>query len=263
MTRMPIPLPPPSGPAKAQYVRALFSHIVERYDLLNDLMTAGRHHQWRRAAARAALPAGALALDLGTGTGDLALELARQGARRVVAIDFVPAMVRAARRKAVRRGMAGIHVLIGDALALPFPDQTFDCVTSGFVVRNVADPAAAFAEMYRVLRPGGRVVCLETSRPRARLTRVLIRAFGLLARLLGRLVARDVAAYGYLPASVATFADADELAALMQRAAFSSIRYRRVALGLVTIHRALREGLLPSRPTTPASVPREMPGDHA
>lgn len=234
---------PGNGGAKAGYVRALFTRIVARYDLLNDLMTGGRHRRWKRLTARTAAPAGALALDLGTGTGDLALELARLGARRVVAVDFVPAMVAAARRKAVSQGAGGIVMLVADALALPFADQTFDCVTSGFVIRNVSDPAAAFAETYRVLKPGGRVVCLETSRPHNPVTRLLMGGFGVTARLLGRLVARDVEAYGYLPASTATFVDADALSQLMRQAGFAGIRYQRRALGLVAIHAARRPAL--------------------
>lgn len=237
----------PTGPARSPYVRHLFARIATRYDLLNDLMTAGWHRRWKRLTAQAARPAGAVALDVGTGTGDLALELARHGARRVVGADMVPAMVALARAKATQRGATGIRFLIGDALDLPFPDQTFDCLTSGFLVRNVADPALAFAEMYRVLKPGGRVVCLETSRPRAWLGRWLLRLARLALPLLGRLVARDGAAYAYLPASTAAFADAEELSQTMRRAGFSAVGYRRLALGLATIHQATR-----ARPTSAA-----------
>ncbi|MPZ23627.1 MAG: ubiquinone/menaquinone biosynthesis methyltransferase [Dehalococcoidia bacterium] len=230
--------PPASGPAKAAYVRALFGRIVGRYDLMNDLMTAGRHRAWRRWAVAIARADGALALDIGTGTGDFALELVRQGATRVVATDFVEPMVRAARGKTPAAGI--IDVAVGDALKLPFADQTFDCLASGFLIRNVADAAAAFREMYRVLKPGGRIVCLETSRPRTLHGRALISGFGVGARVLGTLVAGDSKAYGYLPSSTARFADADELAELMEESGFSSVRYRSISLGLAAIHSGIK-----------------------
>jgi demethylmenaquinone methyltransferase/2-methoxy-6-polyprenyl-1,4-benzoquinol methylase len=216
----------------------MFSRIVGRYDLLNDLMTAGRHRHWKRVAVGAAEPEGAVALDLGTGTGDIARELVRQGARQVVAGDFVPAMLEAAEEKARREGYDTIRFTTADALDLPFADETFDCVTSGFLVRNVSNPELAFLEMHRVLKPGGRVVCLEASRRDDGIGQMLNRAFGVSARLLGRVVAGDAAAYAYLPDSVATFAGPDELAAIMHRAGFERIQYRRFGFGLIAIHRA-------------------------
>lgn len=237
------PLPPTDGSAKARYVQSLFGRIVDRYDLLNDLMTLGLHRRWRRLAIQMARPWQALALDVGTGTGDLAGELVRQGARRVIALDFVPAMVWAARTKAQARlseaGSAGsdsIGWLVSDAQHLPVADQTFDCVTSAFVMRNVADPAVALAEMWRILRPGGRVVCLETTRPRTRLSRLALRLFGVSARLLGRLIAGDAAAYAYLPDSTARFADADDLSRLLAQLGFIEITYTRHGVGLIAIH---------------------------
>lgn len=223
---------------KASAINAMFSRIVGRYDLLNDLMTAGRHRYWKRVAVQAAEPEGTVALDLGTGTGDIARELARQGARQVVAADFVPAMLEAAGEKARREGYETIRFTTADALDLPFADETFDCVTSGFLVRNVSNPELAFLEMHRVLKPGGRVVCLEASRRDDWLGRLLNRAFGVSARLLGRVVAGDADAYSYLPDSVAGFATPDELAAVIQRAGFEHIQYRRFGFGLIAIHRA-------------------------
>lgn len=238
---MKTPLKPPiawpkSGPAKARYVNALFARIVARYDLLNDLMTAGLHRQWKQVATRLARPAGALALDLGTGTGDLARELVRQGARHVLAADFVPAMLRAARRKGPEGKPPRIDFLAADALALPFRDRMFDCLTSGFLVRNVADLAAAFGEMYRVLTAGGRVVCLETSPGQGPLGGLPMRGFQTVAPMLGRVFARDAAAYTYLPSSAAEFTNPEDLAAIMRQAGFARVRYQPLALGLVTIH---------------------------
>jgi len=216
----------------------MFTGIVGRYDLLNDLMTAGRHRYWKRVAVQAAEPDGAVALDLGTGTGDIARELVRQGARQVVAGDFAPAMLGAAEEKARRKGFESIRFTVADALDLPFADAMFDCVTSGFLVRNVTSPELAFLEMHRVLKPGGRVVCLEAARRDDRIGRLLNRAFGVSARILGRIVAGDAAAYAYLPDSVANFATPDELAAIIQRAGFSQIQYRHFGFGLIAIHRA-------------------------
>jgi len=232
----------PAPEQKPAYVRAMFASIVERYDLLNDLMTAGRHRQWKRVTVRAARPGGALALDLGCGTGDLSRELARQGARLVVAADFVPEMLQAARRNAAAQGLDDIVFTAADALALPFTDAAFDCVVSGFLARNVADVELAFREMQRVLKPGGRVVCLEAARRDGIFGRLLNAGFSVTARGFGRLVAGDSAAYTYLPASVAAFASPRELAATMHRAGFRGIQYRTLGFGLVAVHRGVKEG---------------------
>lgn len=243
---MPTSAPPrpasrvPDPDEKSAYVRTMFARIAGRYDLLNDLMTAGRHRYWKRVAVRAAEPDGAVALDLGSGTGDIARELARQGAREVVAADFVPEMLAPAVARAERDGDATLRFAVADALALPFADASFDCVTSGFLVRNVVDQERAFREMLRVLRPGGRVVCLEASRRDGALGRLLSGGFGVVARVLGQIVARDRDAYSYLPDSAASFASPTELAATMHRAGFSDIQYRTFGLGLIAIHRARR-----------------------
>jgi demethylmenaquinone methyltransferase/2-methoxy-6-polyprenyl-1,4-benzoquinol methylase len=212
----------------------MFARIAGRYDLLNDLMTASQHRRWKRAAVRAARPAGARALDLGCGTGDLTRELARQGARLVVGADFVPQMLAAAHHRSTAHGP--VVLAAADALALPFADATFDCVTSGFLIRNVADAEAAFREMRRVLKPGGRVVCLDAARRDGLLGRLLSAGFAIVSRTLGRLVAGDAAAYAYLPASAAAFASPPELAATMQRAGLRHICYRTFAFGLVAVH---------------------------
>lgn len=225
---------------KPAYVRTMFARIADRYDLLNDLMTAGRHRYWKRVAARAAEPAGAIALDLGAGTGDIARELVRRGAREVVAADFVPEMLAPAAERAAREGTTNLRFAVADALALPFADASFDCVTSGFLVRNVADQERAFSEMCRVLRPGGRVVCLEASRRDGVVGQVLNAGFGVVARVLGQIVAHDRDAYSYLPDSAAHFASPAELAATMRKAGFTDIQYHPFGLGLIAIHRARR-----------------------
>src|SRR5581483_10003608 len=149
------------GPGKAAFVRAMFARIVPRYDLVNRLMTLGMDQRWRRAAVTMVAPQGALALDVATGTGDLALELLRQGARHVVGADFCADMLGAAVTKA--RPAAGTRAafVAGDATRLPFHDDTFDCVVNGFMRRNVTDLAATFRELNRVLKPRGRLACLD------------------------------------------------------------------------------------------------------
>jgi demethylmenaquinone methyltransferase/2-methoxy-6-polyprenyl-1,4-benzoquinol methylase len=216
----------------------MFSRIVSHYDLLNDLMTAGMHRHWKRLAAQAAEPGGAFVLDLGTGTADIARELVRRGARSVVAGDFVAEMLEEAERSARRHGIRAIQFVQADATDLPFADGVFDCVTSGFLVRNVVDPDLAFLEMHRVLRPGGRVVCLEATRRDDRIGRLLSGAFGVVARVLGRFVAGDAPAYSYLPDSAAGFASPEELATIIQRAGFERVQWRRLGFGLIAIHRA-------------------------
>ena len=223
----------------AEAVRTMFTRIAGRYDLMNSLMTGGRHHAWRRiaAAAVAAAPAG-LALDLATGTGDLALAVrAAAPGRVVVGADFSEAMLRLARAKLRARDVRDVPLLAADALALPFADKTFACVTSAFLLRNLADLAAGLEEMRRVTQPGGLVAALEITRPGVPGWDT---AFGLyfnrLVPLIGAAVARDRAAYTYLPRSVERFVTPAELASLMQRAGLRDVRYRRLGLGTIALH---------------------------
>ena len=224
---------------RAGRVRALFDRIAPRYDLLNSLMSGGRHHAWRRLAVDlAAPPDGGTALDVGCGTGDLSLALARHPLRRIVGVDLAPAMVERARSKVAERGSAErVHLGLGDALRLPFPNDTFDCALTAFTLRNVSDVSQALAEMRRVTRPGGRIVSLEITPRRGGLLSPLLRLYFHSAMpLLGALVARDRAAYTYLPESVDAFLSADEFAERMEAAGLTNVRFRKLALGTVTIH---------------------------
>jgi demethylmenaquinone methyltransferase/2-methoxy-6-polyprenyl-1,4-benzoquinol methylase len=222
----------------------MFGRIVPRYDLMNRLMTGGQDRAWRRQAAAAAGPRGALALDLATGTGDLALELRRQGARCVVAVDYCAPMLEAAAAKLERRSERGIKLVNGDALALPFRAGSFDCVTSGFLLRNVVDLDLCLREMHRILRPGGRVIALEITHPPPRsLGRLANRYFHALVPVLGGIIS-DAAAYRYLPASLAIFPDAEVLAEQFRAAGFANVTYRRLGFGTVAIH----VGEVPSPP---------------
>lgn len=223
-------------------IEAMFGDIASRYDLMNHLMTAGLDRRWRRlAAAQTALAAGARVLDVCCGTGDLSFALSEMyPSAEVTGLDFTEAMLARARRKAVARedrGAAAPRFVQGDLLALPFADDEFAAVTVGWGVRNVPDVPRAFAEMRRVTRPGGRVVCLESTQPPPGLgARFHLVWMGRVVPLLGRLVTGDADAYAYLPASVEAFPRAQELAAIMSRAGFTRVRYRRYGFGAVAMH---------------------------
>jgi demethylmenaquinone methyltransferase/2-methoxy-6-polyprenyl-1,4-benzoquinol methylase len=224
---------------KSEAVRTMFTRIAGRYDLMNSLMTGGRHHAWRRltAAAVAAAPDGP-ALDLATGTADLALAVrAASPQRTVIGADFAEAMLRQAAPKLAARGERRVPLLVADALALPFADKTFACVTSAFLLRNLADLRAGLAEMRRVTAPGGLVAALEITRPGVPgWDAVFGLYFNRLVPLIGAAVAQDRAAYTYLPQSVERFVTPSELAGLMAGAGLRDVRYRRFALGTIALH---------------------------
>ena len=220
----------------------MFSGISSRYDAMNHLMTAGLDRRWRRlAAAQTALAPGASVLDACCGTGDLSLALAAMfPSSEVTGLDFTEAMLARARAKAARRESLGFpapRFVQGDLLALPFADDEFAAVTVGWGVRNVPDVQLAFEEMRRVTRPGGRVVCLESTQPPpgvgGRFHRVWM---GRIVPLLGRLVTGDPDAYAYLPASVEAFPRAEELAAIMSGTGLTRVRFRRFGFGAVAMH---------------------------
>lgn len=220
----------------------MFDRIAGVYDLMNSAMTAGLHHQWReRAVDRAELGPGSDALDVCCGTGDLALELRRRIGPdgRVVGCDFSEPMLELARRKS---GELGLPVEFGwaDALDLPYGDAGFDAVTVGFGARNLADLDKGLAEMARVLRPGGRLVILEITRPsREPLASFYGLWFDRIVPVLGSL-AGDPDAYSYLPESVRSFPEPRELAAKIDIAGFTEIRWLLLAGGIVAIHSATR-----------------------
>lgn len=234
-----------SGPeapaAKAAYVRSMFARIVPRYDLINRLMTMGLDRRWRRMTAELAAPRGALALDLATGTGDLALELARRGSRLVVGADFCPDMLFAAVEK-VRPAEAGARIafVAADAQRMPFADDTFDCLVNGFLLRNLSDLHGALREFHRLLKPGGRLVCLDLTHPPRALRPLLWPWFRLAVPMLGGLLSGDFDAYTYLPDSLRTYPDAERLCAMLRAAGFAGATFRRVGLGAVAIHSAVK-----------------------
>jgi len=217
----------------------MFDRIAKVYDLLNTVMTAGLHHRWReRAADLARVGPGSRVLDVATGTGDLAIELARRVAPggEVVGSDFSEAMLARARVKPKPPAGAELRFEWGDALELPYADGTFDAATVGFGARNFSDLARGLAEMVRVVRPGGRVVVLEfTSPTRAPLSIFYSLWFDRVVPVLGRL-AGDPDAYSYLPNSVKRFPAPAGLAAELQRAGLREIGYLLTAGGIVVIH---------------------------
>jgi demethylmenaquinone methyltransferase/2-methoxy-6-polyprenyl-1,4-benzoquinol methylase len=221
-------------------IRRMFDRIARRYDLMNRLMTFGRDVAWRRQAAREALVSSPrCVLDVATGTADLALELARQGAVRVIALDFSLAMLRLAARKRAATGRP-LSLLCGDAMRLPFRDASLDACTIAFGLRNLPDYRGALSEFARVLRPGGRLVVLETTPLRGPLAPLLRLYFDRVVPWLGGLISGDPDAYQYLPRSTAAFPAADDLADLLRSVGFSPVIYRTFMLGAVALHIGVR-----------------------
>jgi len=225
-------------------VKRMFGGIARRYDLLNHLLSANLDRGWRRAAA-ARLPRRPLGrvLDLCGGTGDLSLEVARQHRPgMVVCCDFShPMLVRAARKFESRAAGERCLTLEADALRLPFPSARFDAITVAFGVRNLADLEAGFAEMHRVLKPDGRLVVLEFSRPTQP---ILAAVYGFyLQQVLPRLgdrISRGGGAYGYLARTIRDFPEAPKLAETIRRAGFARCDWQRTTGGIVAIHHAVR-----------------------
>ena len=225
------------NPVPEQRVASMFDSIAPVYDRMNTIMTAGRDGGWRRAAVRAAhLAPGNSALDVACGTGKLTRALAAVvgPTGRVVGVDLAPAMVEEARR--AYGEVAQVEFTVGNALALPFETGTFDAATIAFGLRNLASFEDGFREMARVVRPGGRVVCLELTTPRPKVFGRLYSAlFGRMAPFVGTAFGRRDA-YAYLPHSLRGFPAPEELAETMRTAGLVNVTVRRLALGAVALH---------------------------
>jgi demethylmenaquinone methyltransferase/2-methoxy-6-polyprenyl-1,4-benzoquinol methylase len=213
----------------------MFERIAPHYDLLNRLMTAGQDRAWRRQVIRlCGLPEGGRLLDLGAGTGDLSGEALRQHpASRPLAADFTPGMLRVGQARYAGR----LDWCAADALRLPFPNQSFDAVVSGFLLRNVVDLPQALTEQQRVLKPGGRLVALDTTRPPRSLLTPLIRFhMHTIIPFLGRIISGQADAYRYLPETSEGFLAAEELQQQIAAAGFRQVAFRRLMFGTIAIH---------------------------
>ena len=229
-----------SGNARQEYVANLFARIASRYDLMNSLMTGGMHHRWKKRTAR--LTAQGLfgpALDIATGTGDLAYALARlAGVEEAIGVDLLPEMITLANEKQKKLGtLRQPRFLLGDALSLPFTDDSFACATAGFSLRNMPDLPATIKEMARVVRPGGRITTLELTPMEPGLKASLFRLyFHRIVPLAGQVIAGDRSAYTYLPQSVDYFLQANRLAQLFEETGLVDVSYRKLGFGTVAIH---------------------------
>lgn len=218
------------------HIRRMFGEIAGKYDLINRLMTFNQDRIWRQCVVRAAgMPANGTLLDAGAGTGAIALDaLAGDNTLHVVAADFTVEMMSIGRKKQNGRLVAWTAA---DALALPFGDACFDAVTSGYLIRNVIDPLRAFREQARVVKPGGRVVCLETSPPPDSPSKPMLLFFlNRLIPLLGQLVSGNRPAYTYLPQTTQHFHPPEKVAAIMRSAGLTNIRYQQFMFGTIAVH---------------------------
>ena len=221
---------------KREYVLSIFERIAPYYDKMNLLISWGLLRTWQSAVlAEAKLPAAARVLDVGTGTGELALMLAEETGSKgeVIGLDLSEAMLRIAAGKVKKQGISFIQ---GDALQLPFGEESFDCVTTGFALRNVTDILRAVSEMRRVCKKGGRVVCLEVSEPENRLWRAGFRLYyyGLIP-LLGQ-------PYAWLAQSLQGFPQGGEMKRIFRESGLSDVRCRKLHGGIVTIYSGIKTG---------------------
>lgn len=240
-----------TGEGKRRYVRALFATIADRYDFITVALSYGQDRRWkRRLVALAAPRPGARALDLATGTGDIALALAARGSR-VVGLDITYRMIELARGKAARGvqpsgggspDRLALRFLVGDMLALPFPAGAFDIVTTGYGLRNVPDLTVAVDEIGRVLASGGQLLSLDFNRPSNCIVRAAYLAYlTSVGATLGWLLHRDPDTYRYIPASIRQYPGAEAVAGVFEARGFSRVRCYPVLGGLMTIHHAIRD----------------------
>jgi demethylmenaquinone methyltransferase / 2-methoxy-6-polyprenyl-1,4-benzoquinol methylase len=226
---------------KAELVHDVFTRVASRYDLMNDLMSAGVHRIWKDAMMDWLAPRrGQRLLDVAGGTGDIAFRfLRRAGAdATAVVLDMTESMLIEGRRRAEAEELAGrLDWVVGDAMALPFPDNSFDVYTISFGIRNVTRIEDALAEAFRVLRPGGRLMVLEFSRVTGPALQRLydLYSFSVIPAM-GQVVAGDRDSYQYLVESIRRFPDQEAFAAMIRRAGFEQVKYRNLSMGVAALH---------------------------
>jgi demethylmenaquinone methyltransferase/2-methoxy-6-polyprenyl-1,4-benzoquinol methylase len=230
---------------KAERVRSVFSSVAGKYDLMNDLMSFGVHRLWKNfTVSVSGLKPGQRALDVAGGTGDLAAGMLRQVGKSggVVLSDVNSDMLAIGRDRLLDRGFAGnFECIVADAERLPFADDSFDCITIGFGLRNVTDKAAALRSMRRALRPGGQLLVLEFSTPVAPGLKPIYDAYSFkVLPLLGRLVAQDADSYRYLAESIRMHPNQERLLGMLRDAGFAQTRYHNLTGGIVALHRGYK-----------------------
>ncbi len=236
----------PSGAEKEKAVQAMFSSIARFYDLNNSLLSLGLHHRWKKRTLEAvALQPGEKVVDVGAGTADLSLLAAAQVGEKgvVVASDLNEPMLRIGLKKVLDRQLRQVRCLLGNAEGLPLPDATFDAALTGFCIRNVSDLDQGFREIYRVLKPGGRMACLDFSRPVQPVFRKFydFYSFTLLPKI-GTWVSKDqTGIYQYLPDSIRKFPDQEGLKKRIEAAGFKDVSYQNLTGGIVAIHSGIKE----------------------
>jgi len=230
---------------KGNLVSAVFESVAQRYDLMNDIMSVGVHRVWKRFAVTAAAPRkGEVIMDLAGGTGDLAAQMAVKvgPGGQVVVVDVNEAMIRTGRDRLLDRGLIeGLCYVLGDAEALAFPDNSFDCVTMAFGLRNVTHKDRALAEMFRILKPGGRLLVLEFSKPVAPGLKPAYDwySFSILP-VLGRWVADDAESYRYLAESIRVHPDQETLRGMFEGAGFERCDFQNLSGGIVALHKGFK-----------------------
>lgn len=229
---------------KARRVADVFSSVARRYDVMNDLMSAGIHRLWKRFTIdMAGVRAGEFVLDVAGGTGDLTRAMARQVGARGLAVlsDINPDMLGEGRRRLLDDGLVNVPTLLANAEMLPFADASFDCVTIAFGLRNVTDKDAALRSMYRVLKPGGRLLVLEFSKPLSRGLAAVYEQYSFkVLPAMGRWVANDADSYRYLAESIRMHPDQDTLKGMMDAAGFVHTQVYNLTGGIVALHRGYR-----------------------
>ena len=222
-----------TGQERSKYVQSMFTKIAHRYDVMNRLMTGGQDIRWRKLVIKLArLKPNASLLDLGTGTGDLAREaLLQEPQAKVTAADFTIEMMRVGKKS------GSLQFSAADALNLPFKDSTFDAVVSGFLMRNVTDIQQALKEQYRTLKSGGRIVILDTTRPKKNILSPFIWIhMHFIIPTIGGLLSGERDAYNYLPDTTENFLTAEKLAARMIAAGFKKVDFKRLMFGTIGMH---------------------------